>query len=270
MNVYEEVCAFYESYRGEKRSIGKSAEGREIFAFFIGTHDGPQIVSQYAIHAREWITGLIALYHVRRGLVRGGAWVIPLSNPDGAQLSEIGIGSVSDNRRAELVELNGGTDFCLWKANANAVDLNVNFDARWGTGAENLTRKASANYIGPYPFSEPETKALRDFTLEVKPSATVSWHSKGEEIYWEFHQPLRAKRRDKKLAGTLARSTGYPLVKVKKSAGGYKDWCIECLGIPAFTVEVGSDTLTHPIGRNALPALVGHTLDALVDLTNAL
>lgn len=251
MNVYEEVTAFYESYSGKKRIIGKSAEGRNLYALYVGSEAGPQILSQYAIHGREWITSLIALYHVRRGLARGGAWVLPLTNPDGAQLSEI-----------------GGKP--LWKANANGVDLNVNFDARWGTGASNVTHPAPENYIGPAPFSEPETRALRDFTLEVRPACTVSWHTKGEEIYWEFHQPLAKRMRDQKLARVLARSTGYPLITVKNSAGGYKDWCIERLNIPAFTVEVGSDSFTHPIGRNVLPDLINHTFDALFELSKAL
>ena len=53
----------------------------------------------------------------------------------------------------------------LYKANANGVDLNVNFDAKWGSGESNLTTINDENYIGKHPFSESETKALRDFTL---------------------------------------------------------------------------------------------------------
>ena len=36
MNIYEEVGAFYEGYRGEKRIIGRSREGRDIFAMYTG------------------------------------------------------------------------------------------------------------------------------------------------------------------------------------------------------------------------------------------
>lgn len=251
MNVYEEVRAFYEGYRGEKRIIGTSVEGRNLYAMHIGSMHGKQGIAQYAIHGREWITGLIALYHVRRGLPRGGTWVLPLMNPDGALISEI-----------------GGKP--LWKANARGVDLNVNFDARWGTGASNIRYPAPENYIGEAPFSEPETQALRDFTKEIRPAFTVSFHTKGREIYWEFHQPLWRKLRDRRLAQKLSESTGYPLVKVKNSAGGYKDWCIQELKIPAFTVEVGSDDLSHPIGRESLPALLGSTLNALVALNSSI
>lgn len=270
MNVYEEISAFYESYRGEKKTIGNSAEGRNIYALHVGSSEGPQLLSQYAIHAREWVTALIGLSHIQRGVARGGAWIVPLMNPDGALLCEEGARSLSDARREKLLALTRDGNFRHFKANANAVDLNVNFDARWGTGESNLRRPSYANYIGPEPFSEPETQALRDFTLEVKPGATISWHTKGEEIYWEFHQSLKARLRDRRLAVVLSKSTGYPLFSVKNSAGGYKDWCIEKLKIPAFTVEVGSDALPHPLGRDALSGLLLRTLDALFDLSKAL
>ncbi len=270
MNVYEEIAAFYQSYRGGKRTIGKSCEGRELFAFHTGSEDGPQILSQYAIHAREWITALIALHHIGRDVKKGGAWILPLINPDGAVLCEEGASSLSPARREKLLALNGGEDFRHFKANAEAVDLNVNFDARWGTGKSNIRRPSYANYIGSAPFSEPETRALRDFTLKIRPAATLSWHTKGEEIYYEFHQSPAAKLRDKRLAAVLAKSTGYPLVTVRNSAGGYKDWCIEKLKIPAFTIEAGSDALPHPLGRETLPALLSRTGEALYDLSGAL
>ena len=77
---------------------------------------------------------------------------------------------------------------------------------------------------------------------------TVSYHSKGEEIYWEFYQTGKKRERDYMLAKSLSLATGYPLKSAEGSAGGYKDWCIEKLTIPSFTIEVGSDELTHPIG----------------------
>jgi hypothetical protein len=42
----------------------------------------------------------------------------------------------------------------------------------------------------------------------------------------------------------------------KGSAGGYKDWCVEKLGIPAFTVEVGKDELSHPLGEETLQDII--------------
>ncbi len=126
MNVYQEIDYFYNRYRGKKCVIGKSAFGRDLFAFFVGDDDGPTGICQYAMHAREWITAYLALEHISRG-VRGGVWFFPLINPDGALLATEGIGSVEDvAQRRFLIDINGGEDFSLWKANGEAVDLNVN------------------------------------------------------------------------------------------------------------------------------------------------
>lgn len=267
VNVYQDIEAFYRGYRGEKRIIGKSAEGRDLFALLVGTHTRPVGIATYVMHAREWVTAYLAMQHVRRGLVTGGVWVVPLVNPDGALLVQEGAEAVRGEERERLCAMNGGTDFSLWKANARGVDLNVNWDAKWGTGAQNVRFPAPANYIGSVPCSEPETRALRDFTLQVRPDFTLSYHTKGEVIYWHFHQPPLRKRRDRRLAEVLSRVTGYPLAEAKGSAGGYKDWCVEKLKIPAFTVEAGRDDLSHPLGFSALPDILGKNLDVLVTLT---
>lgn len=262
MNVYEEVTAFYQSFRGEKKIVGKSVAGRNLYAMRLG--NPPYSISQYAIHGREWVTALLALEHIRRGGLRHGVWFLPLMNPDGALLSEVGQRSVPEKF---LKDLPPSSDYSLWKANLRGVDLNVNFDARWGTGAKNVFSPAPENYVGEAPFSEPETRALADFTREIAPLSTVSWHTKGEVIYWEFHQTPRKRLRDKKLALVLSESTGYPLATAKGSAGGYKDWCIAKLGIPAFTVEAGGEAFRHPLTRAALPGILAHTIDALAALT---
>ena len=51
------------------------------------------------------------------------------------------------------------------------------------------------------------------------------------------------------IAEKVAKITGYIIKGTPNSAGGYKDWCIEKLKIPALTIEVGNDNLTHPIKK---------------------
>ncbi len=222
--IFEEVKQFYQSYDGKKCVIGYSFRGREIFAFHIGSLTGRQFISTYAIHGREWITAKLAIKHIKTGLKRGGGWIIPLVNPDGAQYSQ---GSHP-----------------LWKANARGVDLNCNFDANWGTGRLNTKIRGGENCIGDYPFSELETIALRDFTKKIRPFVTLSFHTKGEEIYWEYDG-----RGDIRGAEILKQATGYEPKKIYGSSGGYKDWCIKKLCIPAYTIECGSDSLEHPITK---------------------
>ncbi len=220
--IFEEVKKFYQIYDGKKCVIGYSFRGREIFAFHIGSLTGRQFISTYAIHGREWITARLALKHIKTGIKRGGGWVIPLVNPDGAEISQ--------SLRP------------LWKANARGVDLNCNFDADWGSGRLNTKIRGSENCMGDFPFSEAETSALRDFTLKIKPFVTLSFHTKGEEIYWQYDG-----RGDKRGAEILSAATGYRPMPVFGSAGGYKDWCIKKLRIPAYTIECGADSLSHPI-----------------------
>ena len=222
--IFEEVKSFYESYGGKKCVIGYSFRGREIFAFHTGSQTGRQFISAYAIHAREWICARLALKHIKTGVKRGGGWVIPLVNPDGAMLCE--------------------TARPLWKANARGVDLNCNFDADWGTGRLNTKIRGGENCIGEYPFSEAETIALKNFTLRIRPYVTLSFHTKGEEIYWQYDG-----MGDRRGAEILAEATGYRPKIIYGSAGGYKDWCIKKLQIPAYTIECGSDSLTHPIKK---------------------
>ena len=206
MDIFKETKKFYKAADGEKCTIGKSISGRPIYAVLLG-EGRPTGIAQYAIHGREWITARLAFEHFRFGLKRGSVWLIPLMNPDGALLSQRGIGSVRDEMRAAfLSEINGGSDFSLWKANAAGVDLNVNFDADWGEGKRNVFSPSGENYIGPFPFSEPETRALKMFTEKIRPDFPVSYHTKGEEIYWYYGQPLSSCVRDKRMAMALSKA----------------------------------------------------------------
>lgn len=221
--IYDEVYRFYQRYKCKKCVIGYSFEGREIFAFHVGSAYRKQFIAAYAVHGREWITARLALSHIRRKVYCGG-WIIPLVNPDGAVISQ--------------------TKNAMWKANARGVDINCNFDADWGTGALNTKVRGVANCIGDYPVSESETVALVRFSERIKPFVTLSFHTKGGEIYWEY-----GGLGDLKGAEVIAKTTGYKVKKIKGSSGGYKDWCIQKLGIPAYTIECGSDELTHPITK---------------------
>lgn len=261
MDIPAEAERFFCRFKGEKKVIGKSVFGRPVYAMRVGS-GSPVCLAQYAVHARERITARLAFAHLSLGL-NGTLWAVPLVNPDGAALCEYGVPSAPEGEREGLCALNGGADFSLWKANGRGVDLNVNFPADWGRGAPNVYSPASANYVGARPLSEPESRALAAFTREIRPDFTVSYHTKGEEIYWYYGQPLSACARDKRLAQALSRSTGYPLRRAAGSTGGYKDWCISALHIPAFTIEAGKDSFSHPLGDGEYADIEAHNLFAL-------
>ena len=268
MNIYEYVKDFYERANVEKEMIGTSVFGRSVYALKCG-NGTPVALAQYAMHGREYITAKLAIEHFRRGVTRGSVWIVPLVNPDGALLSEVGLSTVPKEQREYLRALNGRDDFSLWKANGRGVDLNVNFAARWGKGAKNAFFPSAENYVGERPFSEPESRALKEFTKKIRPDYTISFHTKGEEIYWRFYQSKSRRERDLALAESISKATAYPLKDAKGSAGGYKDWCVQSLKIPAFTVEAGKDEYTHPLGDEALKNIIEKNIDVLDVLAKA-
>ena len=142
MDVLEEVYSFYDGFKGEKGVFGFSEEGRPL-VYFLAGKGAPVLLAQYAMHAREYVTAYVALEEVKYLAERdigGSVYVLPLVNPDGVRIAL--------------------TRDKLWKANAKGVDLNVNFDARWGTGAQNKRTAGASDYIGEYPFSAAESAAL--------------------------------------------------------------------------------------------------------------
>jgi len=237
----------------ETGNIGDSSLGLRVPYVFVGEKGKNNLIVQGAIHAREHITSLLVInqakFLVKRPelLLRGGIYFIPMSNPDGVRICQEGLSWISDKKtRARLLEINGSNDFSMWKANANGVDINVNFDAKWSKGKENVFYPHPANYVGKSPNSEIETLNLVRFTTAAKPLCTLSYHTKGEIVYWRFGQNKSALWRDYRLAKAIANQLGYRLDDGTGSVGGYKDWCIEKLGIPAFTFEVGSDNYGYP------------------------
>ncbi len=271
MDMYREITRFYNGVRTEKRMIGNSLHGRNLYAIKLG-EGNPTGIAVYGIHGREWLTARLAKAHFldgqKRGIV-GSVWLVPLANPDGALLSQEGLSSAKGGPYFRFLSAYGSGELRQWKANARGVDLNVNFDAEWGTGKRNLRQRGAENYIGERPFSEPESLALKRFTEEIAPDYTVSFHTKGEEIYWYFGQSTFDAERDFHIGQALSRATGYPLRLARGSVGGYKDWCISALKIPSYTIEVGSDSFAHPLKGAAFLNIYQYCGGALVALSAA-
>lgn len=253
----------------ETGTVGESELGQRIPYVFVGQKNGNYMIVQGAMHAREHLTALVTVCLAKYLLanpqltLNGGIYFVPMVNPDGVRLCQEGAGFITDPvRRQNVLALNGGSsDFSMWKANIDGVDINVNFDAKWGQGTQNQFAPAPQNYVGVSPFSAAETFALAEFTKRINPCITLSYHLKGEEIYWEFGQEPRALFRDRRYAEAIAAYTGYNVATPEGSVGGYKDWCIETLQIPSFTIEAGSDNYPHPFSYSQLNAIVKQNRD---------
>lgn len=232
MNIIDTVERGLIKSGGEVFSIGNSVCGNPILCAKKGS-GGKKLIVTAAIHARECYSALVALRAAAEFTEGGTAYFIPLINPDGAMFFESG-----ETFGHPFLMQNADRRY-EWKANADGVDLNTNFDANWGGGRSNKLMPAPGDFIGNYPLCAPESAALWRFTLEVRPSATISYHCMGGELYWEYGQGKSRRRRDIGFATEIAEHIGVKRVDGHLfSAGGYKDACISILRIPAVTVEL--------------------------------
>jgi LysM repeat protein len=89
--------------------------------------------------------------------------------------------------------------------NANLVDLNRNWDYQWQMTATHGTRPVKA---GTHPFSEPETRGIRDFIFDKEIEAVIFYHSALGVV---FHGANTESSLTYPLTKMLSDVTGYPI-----------------------------------------------------------
>jgi hypothetical protein len=216
------------------RIIGYSSQARPIIAYEFGR--GPiNIVFIGGIHGGyEWNTILLAYraidyFQADPAAVPEAATltIIPAANPDGQFLVTGREGRFAANDVAE--------DTIAGRFNGNDVDLNRNWACNWE--ATGLWRDRTVSG-GSRPFSEPETRLLRDFLLEQEPALVVFWHSAANGVFAsgcpEIFAPSLA------LARVYGEAAGYPIHERFTSypiTGDAADW-LATQDIPAISVEL--------------------------------
>jgi len=246
-------------------TIGKSVDGRNIYALKLGK-GSTEILIHGAHHAREWITTNLVMekmdqyafhyakgtsmngYNVKDLLNKTSIWFVPMVNPDGVTLVQKG--HTSAKNPTNVLKINGGsTDFSSWKANIRGVDLNRQYPAGWDTIVSNPGKPSTQNYKGPSPLSEPEAKAMYDFTNNHDFKTAISYHTSGQIIYWNYKQTGDRLERDRNLANMMKNKTGYSLVPVKSnpSGGGFNDWFLQTKRKPGFTPELSPYVGARPV-----------------------
>lgn len=233
--------------------VGYSTLGQAIYGVHLGDYSGKQILIEGGIHAREYPSTLVLcdmIDYMTSQELPGGVYAIPLTNPDGARLVLDGLDWIPCQKLKDyILHINDGSDdFSQWKADILAIDLNVNFDALWGEGSQNVFCVAPGNFIGYFPESEREVRNLIDFSYRVRPDLTLSYHTKGDVIYYGF-ELLTAEElsRDREIAEFISTINGYTPTKTEASVGGYSDWASEYLKVPAFTIEIAPATAPTPV-----------------------
>lgn len=247
----------------EIEEIGKSVKGRPIRAVHISRYKGEKAPKHRMIilgghHSREWLAHATTMCFAERFL-RGiddesspyhklaanmVLSVIPMGNPDG------------------FVMTHGGDR--MNRKNANAVDLNRNWDIAWGTGSEKSAGKGAQNYPGTGPWSEPETAAYRDF---------ITKYSDGLKGFIDIHafipaimSPYGYKRGQhpkaseyKKLLDKMSAAMTGPGMKryktgpihqvVYPASGSSSDWVDDKFGAFSFGTEVRGRSFAEPASQ---------------------
>ena len=259
MNYYE-LLNKLKDYKSKFniKVLGKTLFKRKIFAVErILNKKFATAIFVCSIHARENISTDVVCKMIDENLFdeikNFNIGFILMANPDGVELSQNGINSARKKYRKFLLTANNGSeDFSLWKANGRAVDLNNNFAANFGTNVHSKI-PSSSGYVGRKAESEKETKIIVKYLKKMNPFIVVSYHTKGEEIYYNFFQDNIRLERDKQIAERFAKSTGYVIKNPEKtSSGGLKDFVVQKMQIPSLTIELGSDELKHPILKESL------------------
>ncbi len=253
------------------KSLGKTIYGRELWAVQLGRGEASLFLNG-SHHAREWMTTSLLMkmadsyaqayvqdqklgnYKVRDLLNNVSIWIVPMVNPDGVTLAQQGTAGLSKSLASTLVGYNGGSsNFKRWKANMQGLDLNRQYPASWSAIRNTSPYPSYQNYKGVKPAQAPEIRLMMDFTYTLDPEMTISYHSSGEIVFWNFNTLAANLARDKKIAADVGLFTGYSLVKPEKnpSGGGYKDWFIQEFKRPGLTIEIGSYAGEGPLPLSA-------------------
>lgn len=260
MHKYLECLGRQYPDKVEVFDIGRSTERRALKVIKIGTPaaDGrvkPAVWIDGGIHAREWVSPATVLYFINQLVENSGSaqnrfvveqldlYILPSSNPDGYEYSH------RRDRMWRKTRSNTGSS-CI------GVDPNRNWGYKWGgKGASN--NPCTETYRGKNAFSEPETRAIKDFILkkmkvqEIKMYLTV--HSYGQYFLypWGYEKLDTHDRRDLHNMGQIGaqaiqRVNGRRRYKVGSAAkmlypasGGSDDWAKGGAGIKySYTVEL--------------------------------
>jgi hypothetical protein len=133
--------------------------------------------------------------YLQMGLYSTEIWIVPTYNPEGLRVVHgyvedgVEVQDVTYRKNKRDTDNNGIFDFEDGIGqDTDGVDLNRNYDFNWifGDDFNQLDSGCSTNpsylsnfdyYRGTEPFSEPEIRAIRDFTLDNNFLLSIAYHS---------------------------------------------------------------------------------------------
>tara|TARA_B110000483_G_scaffold59021_1_gene73645 strand:+ start:6226 stop:8619 length:2394 start_codon:yes stop_codon:yes gene_type:complete len=160
----------------------------------------------------------------------------------------------------------------LWRKNRYAdengdvkgVDLNRNYGFEWGVDDQGSSPNANSDtYRGPSAFSEPETKAVRDFANQHQFQIALNYHTFGNLLIhpWGFSDSATEEDATFKALGNIMIEENNFTLGTGTETVGYvvngdsDDWMYGDAGIYAMTPEVGPQNFGFWPPANAIDQL---------------
>ena len=241
---------------------GFSVEGRELPLVILGTGKR-KLFCCGTHHAREYITSAYLMYAVNvyaqaaqtkkayhgfdmaKLLSSCTMYVMPMVNPDGVVLVQGGLKAVQDKQKVEAM-IRVRPSYSEWKANINGVDLNRQYPALWEKKYVVVREPASELFNGTSPASEPEVRAVMRVCRNHDFSAALSFHTKGEVIYWADKNTYAKIDTVRAFAEGLSAVSGYTMMPISDSEGiyaaGFENWFRQEFLRPGILVELTPST----------------------------
>ncbi len=236
-----------------KTVIGTSIEGRPITAYHFG-EGASELLFVGGIHGGyEWNTVLVAdelaaYLKANPGVVPQNVkvTVIPLLNPDGLSkvvtTSDMFVPGTAPRFTAKDIP-SSQEQVISGRFNGNNVDLNRNFDCDWQTKATWQTKPVSG---GTEVFSEPESRAIKQYVETNKPVAVVVWYSAAGGVFSSnCHNGVSAETKKlTKIFADASRYPGYASFDFYATTGDMVNWLAKN-NIPAISVLLTNHTDTE-------------------------
>ncbi len=151
-------------------------------------------------------------------------YLIPLANPDGLKIAQEDWSGIEIYKK-EVDSIKRIGPYSDWKANGIGIDLNNNFDdgnfeVKHGHLFEETP--ASQGHKGDYPCQANEVRILQDFVDSIVPLLTLSFHTKGDVLFWaDKGTHAQFEGLDTKLNTRIANKCGFKMAKVSRNPREY-------------------------------------------------
>ena len=248
---------------------GLTDDNRDIYEIVIGDPkaeksilivagmEGPEyMTAEYAVKAAEYYAhyysdGIYKGYHYSDILKNCCIRIVPMINPDGVTISQLGLDGVDSqavvtniNSCFERDKSKGGINSTIesylmfYYANAAGVDLRYNFPFNFesaGVSAE----PSNQGYKGEAESSEAETQSLINMTNRKIPDAVVVLRTTGCTVNYGYGTDGDINETSLGLATSASNESSYALTEVSPENGSPESY-FSSIGIPSLRINIGS------------------------------